>query len=134
MKFATLIFLSLMTTVSAFAGQNRFELNQKGLYVGKLKNGEACSIEVTSLEKKLITRKLVSLEAKINYRQTSTMLKLACKYDMENGKTCMAKTSKLSLWLDPKEGWTGDSYPWFIITKNEETEMCSDLRLVNSNY
>lgn len=128
-KLIALILVALNFS-SAYAGDNKLEMKKEGLYIGKLENGQACSIEVFEIKKTFITRRLKSMKAEVSVHDFQKEIALECGYDMENGTSCQAKIPSFSILLFTRTGHTADDAPDFHFTYRGKTETCSDLMMI----
>lgn len=78
-----------------FAGENNYELKKKGLYVGVMNNDREYALDVKTIKKNLISRRLKYMETYVQIGDIVTALSLECSYDMENGNLCQGETAGL---------------------------------------
>lgn len=122
-------FIMALASLNVFAG-NKYEMTKNGHYVGRLSDGRECSIEVSNIRKKLLTRTVTSMDVTIKVPGLVKSLSLGCEFNFENGHGCITRTSDFSIWIDTKAGYHADTAPNFMFSiNNGEYKFCSDLVL-----
>lgn len=117
----------MLLSLTALAGNNKYEMTKEGFYSGRLDDGRACSVKVTNVKKSLFTRTVKSMDVQFVSPILVKNFSLVCENNFENGHWCTDVIKNDSFLVDTKAGYQADRTPKILFYVKQKAEWCRDL-------